>query len=130
MGTRAAARVSTKNPRRLELLEYSGGEQVWGQIDMGYDTAFKTITGEIFEFGFGDSILQMWAAFLHELAHAALPRRFAGCVTPAEVALSHQLFTAALASQESGCTVPVERALGDLPKPECNTRDARNRGEQ
>ena len=130
LGTRAAARFSTKNPRRLELLEYSGGEQVWGQIDMGYDTAFKTITGEIFEFGFGDSILQMWAAFLHELAHAALPRRFAGCVTPAEVALSHQLFTAALASQESGCTVPVERALGDLPKPECNTRDARNRGEQ
>jgi len=33
LGTRAAARFSTKNPRRLELLEYSGGEQVWGEME-------------------------------------------------------------------------------------------------
>ena len=70
-----------------------------GQIDVGYETAFQSITGGIFEFGFSDAILQMWAAFLHEL-HTATAARFAGCVTPEETALSHRLFTAALLSQE------------------------------
>ncbi|MGD0900618.1 MAG: Gfo/Idh/MocA family oxidoreductase, partial [Thermoguttaceae bacterium] len=69
LGTEASARFSTKNPKRLELLQYQGGEQVWGRIDMGHDTAFKSITGGIFEFGFSDAILQMWAAFLAELTH-------------------------------------------------------------
>ena len=64
LGTRASARFSTKNPKRLELLAYTGGEQIWGHIDMGQETAFKSITGGIFEFGFSDAILQMWAAFL------------------------------------------------------------------
>jgi len=100
-GTRACARFSTKNPRRLELLEYAGGEQAWSQIDLGYDTAFKGITGGIFEFGFSDAILQMWAAFLYELSEGHVPSRFAGCVTPEEVALSHRLFTAALRSQKN-----------------------------
>ena len=45
LGTRASARFSTKNPKRLELLDYTGGEQVWGRIDMGHETAFKSITG-------------------------------------------------------------------------------------
>ena len=31
--------------------------------------AFATITGPIFEFGFSDAILQMWAAFCDELVH-------------------------------------------------------------
>ena len=69
--------------------------------------AFKTITGPIFEFGFPDAILQMWAAFLHELVHRQPPKRFAGCVTPAEVSLSHRLFTAALQSQKSRTVVTV-----------------------
>ena len=56
--------------KRLELLNYTGGEQVWGQIDVGYDTPFKTITAGIFEFGFCDAILQMWASFLYELEHS------------------------------------------------------------
>ena len=30
-----------------------------GQIDMGRETALKSITGGIFEFGFSDAILQM-----------------------------------------------------------------------
>jgi len=105
-GTRACARFTTKNPRRLELLEYTGGEQSWRQIDMGQETAFKTITGGIFEFGFSDAILQMWAAFVHELAEGSPASRFAGCVTPQETALSHRLFTAALASQRSGTVEP------------------------
>jgi predicted dehydrogenase len=108
LGTRACARFSTKNPKRLERLEYAGGEQVWSQVDMGYETPFATITGGIFEFGFCDAILQMWAAFLYELTHGRPISRFAGCVTPAETALSHRLFTAALASQETGATIGVE----------------------
>jgi len=107
LGTKASARFSTKNPKRLELLTYTGGEQVWGQIDMGYETAFKGITGPIFEFGFSDAILQMWCAFLHELQHGGPPSRFAGCVTPEETALSHRLFTASLESQKKGAVVAV-----------------------
>jgi predicted dehydrogenase len=99
LGTKTSARFSTRSPKRLDLLEYSGGEQVWGHVETGHETAFKTITGPIFEFGFSDSILQMWAAFLHELARGRPPKRFAGCVPLEEVALSHRLFTAALVSQ-------------------------------
>ena len=106
-GTRASARFSTKNPKLLEVLEYTGGAQEWRHIDMGHETAFKTITGGIFSLGFSDSILQMWAAFLYELKHGRPLKRFAGCVTPEETALSHELFTAALESWERGAVVPV-----------------------
>ena len=107
LGTRASARFSTVNPRRLELLEYAGGEQTWQWLDMGQQTAFKSITGGIFEFGFSDAILQMWAAFLYELSHARPLKKFAGCVRPDETALSHRLFTAALESQERSSTVAL-----------------------
>ena len=108
LGTRACARFSTKNPKRLECLRYDGTEQTWGQIDMGHETAYGTITGGIFEFGFPDAILQMWAAFLHEMEHGSTPGKFAACVTPKETALSHRLFTAALASHAQSQTVPVD----------------------
>ncbi|MFH1023138.1 MAG: Gfo/Idh/MocA family oxidoreductase, partial [Planctomycetota bacterium] len=104
-GMTAAARFSTKNPKRLELLEYAGGEQAWRQIDMGQETACPVITGGIFEFGFSDAILQMWAAFVTELATGKTPARFAGCVTPEETAWSHRLFTAALESQKTAAVV-------------------------
>jgi predicted dehydrogenase len=107
LGTRSSARFSTKNPKRLELLHYTGGEQVWGRVDMGQETAFKSITGGIFEFGFSDAILQMWAAFLYELTHGRRPALFAGCATPAETAMSHRLFTAALESQQTSTTRAV-----------------------
>ena len=106
-GTEACARFSTKNPKLLETLEYQGGEQFWRKIDMGHETAFKSITGGIFEFGFSDAILQMWAAFLHEMTTGKPIRKFAGCVTPEETALSHRLFTAALESNKNGTTVTV-----------------------
>ena len=99
LGTKTSVRFSTRDPKRLELLEYAGGEPVWGHVQTGHETAFKTVTGSIFEFGFTDAILQMWAAFLHELTCSQPLKRFAACVTPEEVALSHRLFTAALASQ-------------------------------
>ncbi len=107
LGTQASVRFSTKNPKRLELLCYAGGEQIWGQIDMGQETAFKSITGAIFEFGFSDAILQMWAAFLYELEHGRPPGRFAGCATPAETAISHRLFSAALESQRQTALIVV-----------------------
>ena len=111
LGTRASARWSSANPRLLEVMHYSpGGEQRWEQVQTGYEPAFKAITGPIFEFGFSDSILQMWAAFLHELVHGKPLKTFAGCVTPEETALSHQLFTAALESQRRSTTVALEEA--------------------
>ena len=106
-GTTASARFSTKNPKRLELLTYTGGEQTWQSIDMGYASGFKTITGDIFEFGFSDSVLQMAAAFFHEVATGRPLRPAAGCVTPEETALSHRLFSAALRSQAGGTTVAI-----------------------
>ena len=107
LGTEASARFSTKDPKRLEVFGSKARSRCGCQTDLGYDAAFKTITGGIFEFGFGDAILQMWAAFLYEVQHGQPRGRFAGCVTPAETALSHRLFTAALESQEKGTVVGV-----------------------
>ncbi len=106
-GTRASARFSTKNANCLEFLEYTGGEQAWRTIDMGHEAAFKSITGGIFEFGFSDAVLQMWAAFLYELKNSKPLKKFAGCVRPDEVALSHRLFTAALQSHKQSSVVEL-----------------------
>jgi len=109
IGMKKCARFSSKNINSIEILDYTkGGEQTWQQIDMGHETAFKTITGGIFEFGFSDSILQMWAAFLNEIDCCIPYRRFAACVTPEETAISHKLFTAALKSEREKSTVTVE----------------------
>jgi len=110
LGTKASARFSTRNPRRLELLEYPEAEQCWQRVDMGQETAFKTISGSIFEFGFSDAILQMWAAFVYELATGQRRKLFAGCVTPEETALSHKLFTAALESHWRSKVVSLQPA--------------------
>ena len=107
LGTKTSAKWSSKQINTLEILEYTGGEQAWQIIDMGHEMAYKSITGGIFEAGFSDAILQMWAAFLYELHHGKPKSRFAGCVTPEEVALSHKLFTAALESQRENTVVKV-----------------------
>jgi predicted dehydrogenase len=106
-GTEWCARFSTKNPKLLEILEYKGGEQIWQNLDLGHETAFKSVTGGIFEFGFSDSILQMWAAFLHELTCGHPLSKFAYCVTPEETELSHKVFTAALESERKGETIAL-----------------------
>jgi predicted dehydrogenase len=107
LGTKASARFSTAAPNRLELLEYEGGEQSWRIVEVGHRPAFKSITGEIFEFGSSDAILQMWGAFLNELAGGPPPGRFAACATPEEAAASHDLLTAALESHRAGRVVEV-----------------------
>jgi len=110
-GTRLSAEFSTKYPKTLRTLPYTpGGVQAWQSEDLGPKSAYPTITGGIFEFGFSDSILQMWAAFCDEAAHRGAPRQPFGCVTPAETAQSHALLTAALLSQKSGEVVSVPAA--------------------
>jgi predicted dehydrogenase len=109
IGTKASAKFSTLNPKCLEVLEYSSNKkQTWQKISMGQEAAFKTITGGIFEFGFTDAILQMWAGFLYELKNGKAVNKFAGCVTPQETFVSHKLFTAALQSQKNASTVNIE----------------------
>lgn len=68
--TTLSVEFSTKNPKQLAYLPYmSGGEQEWRVLDMPYQSAYPTITGPIFGFGFSDAILQMWAAFCDELVN-------------------------------------------------------------
>jgi predicted dehydrogenase len=102
-GTALSAEFSTKNPKMLSFLPYSpGGVQEWHQVDLPHQSAYGVITGPIFEFGFSDAILQMWAAFCDELTHGreGMSQPFY-CATPEETALSHSLFTAALRSHKN-----------------------------
>ncbi len=108
IGTRTSVRWSSVSADELHLMEYAGGEQAWKTIQTGHETAFKTITGGIFQFGFTDSILQMWTSFLHEMAVGAPPAPFAGCVTPDEALRSHRLFTAALRSHKECAVIGAE----------------------
>jgi len=108
LGTEYSIAFSTKHPRTLRVLEYSPGcEQAWQSIDIGYSSAYGTVTGRIFEFGFTDALLQMWAAFIDELAHGPDMLQPFTCATPEEAALSHHLFTAALKSDWSASVVKV-----------------------
>ena len=99
LGTEFSAEFSTKYPKTLRTMAYSpGGAQAWQSQDLGSESAYPTITGSIFEFGFSDSILQMWAAFCDELAHPGDMRQLFYCVTSEETEQSHRILTAALDS--------------------------------
>ena len=104
-GTKACARFSLKNPKQLQILEYTGQEQVWQNIDMGFETSYKTITGSIFEFGAPDAFMQLMAAFMYEMSHGKPLNKWAACPTPQETNWCHHLFTSALESQKSGNTI-------------------------
>ncbi|WP_141502061.1 Gfo/Idh/MocA family protein [Paenibacillus luteus] len=109
-GTKLSAEFSTKNPKQVAWLPYEpGGSQAWHVMDAPYQSAYGTITGSIFEFGFSDSILQMWAAFCDEVANGAegMSQPFR-CATPEESEGSHRVFTAALESNRSGKTIPIQ----------------------
>ncbi|MEC0260051.1 Gfo/Idh/MocA family protein [Paenibacillus lautus] len=109
-GTSMSAEFTTKNPKQLSWLPYvPGGNQAWHIMDAPYKSAYSTITGGIFEFGFSDSILQMWAAFCDELVNGTdgLLQPFR-CATPEEAEGSHRVFTAALESNRSGDTIPIQ----------------------
>ena len=104
LGTDAGARYSTAEPKSLWLFERQK-EQRWTRVDLGFQTPFPTITGGIFEPGFPDCFLQMWAAYAAERA-GALGDRF-GCVTPDEAVRSHELFAAALQSHATRAAVAL-----------------------
>ena len=80
---------------------------VGGGVFIFYSSILKGNLNWIFEFGFSDSILQMWAAYLYEFHHRKPFKKFAACVTPDETAQSHKLFTAALKSHREQITLPV-----------------------
>lgn len=109
-GTAFSAEFTTKNPKSLASLPYEpGGEQAWHVIDVPYQSAYPTITGHIFEFGFSDSIVQMWSAFCDEIVNRSSLSQPFHCATPEEAMDSHELFTAALESERTGQTVFLNR---------------------
>ena len=66
-GTEGSIAYTTKLPKTLRTMAYTpGGEQEWRVTDLGSGSAYPTITGAIFEFGFSDAVLQMRAAFCDE----------------------------------------------------------------
>lgn len=108
-GTEFSAEFSTKQPKTLRTLPYTPGEgQAWHTSDVGYETAYPAITGGIFEFGFPDAILQMWAAFCDELVNgeSGMRQPFT-CVTPDETRQSHSIFSAALESNRLNQTIEL-----------------------
>jgi predicted dehydrogenase len=108
-GTDGSIAYTTKLPKTLRTMAYeAGGPQAWEVVDLGSSSAYGTITGAIFEFGFSDAVLQMWAAFVDELAHGrdGMQQPFY-CATPEEAAATHRLFTAALHSQAERSVVEV-----------------------
>jgi predicted dehydrogenase len=108
-GTQGSIAYTSKLPKTLRWMEYEpGAPQAWRVLDLGSQSAYPTVTGAIFEFGFSDAILQMWAAFLDELAHGREGMRQPfHCATPEEAAGTHRIFTAALASQRERSTIAV-----------------------
>lgn len=104
LGTDRGARYSTKEPKTLWTYRRDK-EQWWEKTDLGFGMPFKTITGGIFEPGFPDILMQMWAAFLAERA-GQLDGRF-GCATPDEAVASHEIWAAALASHDGQRVVPI-----------------------
>ena len=108
-GTRGSIRYTTKYPKTLQWMDYSPGEtQVWRTIDLGSESAYRSITGAIFEFGFSDAVLQMLTAYVDELVHGEQGMRQPFyCATPAEVARTHELFEAALASHDRQVVVQL-----------------------
>ena len=107
LGTKFSARFSTKYPRTLEFMKYSnGGKQEWRREDLGYESVYKTITGGIFEFGFPDAMLQMWAAFVDEFVNRQDNMPY-GCIRPEETAIQHRILTAALESNNAKQSVEL-----------------------
>ena len=105
VGMEGGVEFSTRYPQSLRVMAVRDGQQVWEERMAGSQSAQPTITGPIFEFGFPDALLQMWAAYFAERA-GELGEAF-GCATPAEALAAHELFDAALLSSATQATVEV-----------------------
>jgi predicted dehydrogenase len=99
LGMDGGVEFSTANAKLVKRFAAEDGRQRWEHVEIGSQSAYKTATGPLWEFGFSDAILQMWAAFLAE-REGALGDRL-GCVTPQEALTAHEIFHAA---QESGAS--------------------------
>lgn len=104
IGMDGSVKFSTREPKTFWRFRRDV-EQMWERIDLGHVSTFPVATGPIFEFGFPDALLQMWAAFLAERG-GFLGARF-GCAKPDEALLSHKLFQAALESDDKKQAVTV-----------------------
>lgn len=104
-GTENSVEFNTREPKTLRTMPYRQNQpQTWRTESLGYLAPYPTITGGIFEFGFSDAILQMWASFVDEVAGNTPKFQ---CATPEEALASHKLFTAALASHRHKSVVSL-----------------------
>lgn len=107
IGMEGGARFTTAQPKEVQFFRLidtpAGREQSWQSVQVGSQSVWPTVTGAIFETGFSDAILQMWASFLAE-RDGALQGRF-GCATPAEAVAAHELAAAAMLSHAVGMRV-------------------------
>ena len=104
IGTEGGVRYNTRDANTLFTFDNSKSPG-WTREDLGHATPFPVITGGIFETGFPDLNLQMWAAYATERADQ-LNDRF-GCATIDEAVASHELFAAALESNEKKAAVEL-----------------------
>ena len=100
VGMDGGVRFSTRNPAVFHRFAMRDGAQVWEDVQPGNVSVWPMVSGAIFEFGFGDALLQMWASYLAERA-GGLAGRF-GTATPAEALTAHRVFGAALRSARAG----------------------------
>ncbi|MEG0269290.1 MAG: gfo/Idh/MocA family oxidoreductase, partial [Clostridia bacterium] len=103
-GLKRSAKFTTDDPNAVYFTDNIGTEQAWSRRVLGQKTLYPVITGGIFEFGFSDSLLQMFAAFVSELR--GLPCDF-GCFTPEEALVCHQVLTAAIQSYQERTVVTL-----------------------
>lgn len=99
LGMDGGVRFSTRSPTVLQRFVRREGEQIWEEVQPGNVSAWPMLSGGIFEFGFADALLQMWASYLAE-REGALGAAFA-TATPREALESHRVFAAALRSHET-----------------------------
>ena len=105
-GLECSGKFSSNDPNAFLYTQAVGKEQAWCRLNIGYKPQFGTITGGIFEFGFTDSILQMWCSFIKEICGEEVSF---GCFTPEETRLSHQLLSAALVSHKEKRVVDLKQ---------------------
>ena len=103
-GMDMSVKFSSSDPNAFFFTENIGSEQAWARLNVGFKPQFKTATGPIFEFGFTDAIMQMWAAFIYEIAGKEVEF---GCFTPEETVISHKLHTAALRSEKEQAVIKL-----------------------
>ena len=106
-GHAGRARWSAKNPRRLELLGVHRRRAGLAADRHGLGDGLQDITGGIFEFGFSDAILQMWAAFLYELTEGKPKSRSPAASRPRRRPLATASSPPRLRSHANGTTEPV-----------------------